>query len=122
VLARTDAVPPAPTDQVLITNSTVISSAAANTFYLGRPWHNTTTASPQVVIRDTVLPAGITTAQPWTTMVPDYTWQQARFKEYRNSGPGSGVNANRPQLTVAQAGDYTTKKYLAGTDGWDATW
>lgn len=106
----------------LITNSTVISSAPANTFYLGRPWHNTATASPQVVIRNTVLPAGVTVAQPWTNMVPDYTWQQARLREYRNTGPGASVNGNRPQLTDAQAGDYTAQKYLAGTDGWNPVW
>ncbi|MET8982676.1 pectinesterase family protein [Streptomyces sp. NPDC004539] len=107
---------------LLITNSKVMSSAAANTFYLGRPWHNTTTAQPQAVIRDTELPAGITTAQPWTNMTTDYTWQQARFKEYHNYGTGAGVNSNRPQLTDAQAGDYTAQKYLAGTDGWNPVW
>ncbi|MGW1785279.1 pectinesterase family protein [Streptomyces sp. NPDC002143] len=107
---------------ILITNSNVFSSAAANTFYLGRPWHNTTTAQPQAVIRDSSLPAAITTAQPWTDMVPDYHWQSARFKEYHNGGAGAGVNSNRPQLTDAQAKDYTGAKYLAGTDGWNPIW
>jgi len=107
---------------LLITNSNVISSMAANSFYLGRPWHNSTTAWPQTVIRDTALPAGITTAQPWTNMVPDYTWQQARLKEYHNSGAGAGVNSNRPQLTDSEAGQYTAQRYLAGTDGWNPIW
>lgn len=106
----------------LITNSNIFSSAAANTFYLGRPWHNTSTARPQTVIRDSTLPAAITTAQPWTNMDTTYTWQQARFFEYHNSGAGAGVNSNRPQLTAAQAGEYTAQNYLAGTDGWNPIW
>lgn len=107
---------------LLITNSKVVSSMAANTFYLGRPWHNTTTASPQAVIRETELPAGITTAQPWTDMTPDYSWRNARFKEYNNYGSGAGKNSNRPQLTTAEAGDYTAADYLAGIDGWNPIW
>ncbi|MCG7210071.1 pectinesterase family protein [Streptomyces arenae] len=107
---------------ILITNSTISSSAGANTMYLGRPWHSTTTAQPQAVIRDSSLPAAITAAQPWTNMDTTYTWQQARFFEYHNSGAGAGVNSNRPQLTDAQAGNYTAQKYLAGTDGWNPTW
>ncbi|MGI5460902.1 hypothetical protein ACQEWB_48645 [Streptomyces sp. CA-249302] len=107
---------------ILITNSSITSSAAADTFFLGQPWHNTTTAQPQAVIRDSSLPAAITAAQPWTDMTPDYSWKSARFSEYHNSGPGAGVNANRPQLTPTQAGDCTPRKYLAGTDGWNPTW
>lgn len=107
---------------ILITNSNIVSKAAANTFYLGRPWHNTTTAQPQTVIRDSSLPAAITTTQPWTNMTTDYSWQSARFFEYHNLGTGAGVNSNRPQLTDAQAGDYTASKYLAGTDGWNPIW
>ena len=30
--------------------------------------------------------------------------------------------ANRPSLTDVENGDYTVKKYLAGTDAWDPTW
>lgn len=32
------------------------------------------------------------------------------------------MNSNRPQLTDAQASDYTVEKYLAGTDGWNPVW
>ncbi|MFM9458470.1 PemB family protein [Streptomyces europaeiscabiei] len=74
------------------------------------------------MIRDTELPAGVTTRQPWTDMTPDYSWRNARLFEYHNSGPGAGVNSNRPQLTDAQASDYTVEKYLAGTDGWNPVW
>jgi pectin methylesterase-like acyl-CoA thioesterase len=58
---------------ILITNSTIASTSAANTFTLGRPWRNTPTAIGQTVIRDTVLPIGIKTAGPWTDMMPDWS-------------------------------------------------
>ncbi|WP_322749024.1 MULTISPECIES: pectinesterase family protein [unclassified Frankia] len=102
----------------LITNSTVDAAGAVDTEYLGRPWHPTPSAVAQVVIRDTVLPAAIKTAGPWTDM-SGFSWKSARFAEYHNSGPGATVNANRPQLTDAQAIAYTAASYLAGTDGWN---
>lgn len=104
----------------LITNSTVYASGAANTEFLGRPWHPTATAVAQVVIRNTVLPAATKTAAPWTDM-SGFSWKSARFFEYQNTGPGASINANRPQLTATQAADYTAQKYLAGTDGWNPT-
>jgi len=102
----------------LIAGSTVSSTAASNTFYLGRPWHAYTDADPQIVIRDTVLPAQIRTAGPWTTM-SGYSFTSGRYYEYNNSGAGATVNSNRPQLTASQAANYTPQKYLAGSDGWN---
>jgi pectin methylesterase-like acyl-CoA thioesterase len=115
---------------ILITNSTIASKSAADTFTLGRPWHNTPTAIGQTLIRDSVLPIGIKKAAPWTDMMPDFSWRSARFFEYNNTGPGtfpdrclSGCGpSSRPELSAAQAGDYTAAKYLAGTDGWNPTW
>jgi pectinesterase len=60
----------------------------------------------------------IKNSQPWTDMSGN-VWQNARFSEYRNSGPGAGTGANRPQLSDAQAPNYTPQRYLAGTDGWN---
>ncbi|MGY2067595.1 pectinesterase family protein, partial [Blastococcus sp. SYSU DS0619] len=106
---------------ILITDSVVESDAPAGTFYLGRPWHPSgdVNAIAQVVIRDTVLPAAIKSA-PWTDM-SGFSWEDARFFEYQNTGPGAGVNASRPQLTAAQAEQYTKWDYLAGNDGWNPT-
>ena len=50
------------------------------------------------------------------------SWQNARFFEYRNTGAGATANADRPQLTDAQAAIYTSQRYLAGADGWNPTW
>lgn len=103
---------------ILVTGSSVSSSAAANTYYLGRPWHPTADAVGQLVVRETSLPAAVKVAGPWTDM-SGYSWKNARFFEYRNTGAGATVNSNRPQLTDSQAANYTAQKYLAGTDGWN---
>ncbi|WP_406333830.1 pectinesterase family protein [Streptomyces sp. NBC_00203] len=103
---------------ILVTGSSVSSSAAANTYYLGRPWHPTSDAVGQLVIRQTSLPAAVKVAGPWTDM-SGYSWKNARFFEYQNTGAGATVNSNRPQLTDSQAANYTAQKYLAGTDGWN---
>ena len=71
-----------------------------------------------VLIRDSVLGAHIRTAQPWTDM-SGFSWKDARLLEYRNTGPGAGVNSNRPQLSDASAASYTAQRYLAGSDGWN---
>ncbi|MFI2105046.1 pectinesterase family protein [Isoptericola sp. NPDC019693] len=91
-----------------------ITGATNNTTQLGRPWRQ----GAQVLYRESDLSATIRTAQPWTDMSGS-TWQNARFLEYRNTGAGAGVNSNRPQLSDAQAAEYTPQKYLAGSDGWN---
>ncbi|MEU1276712.1 pectinesterase family protein [Streptomyces sp. NPDC005799] len=105
---------------ILITGCQILNdgSAPVRSMYLGRPWHNTTDTWPQAVVRDSTVGHQNNDTHPWTDMVPDYTWQQARFSEYHNSGLGAGVQ-NAPKLTDAEAADYTAQKYLAGTDGWN---
>ncbi|WP_305785674.1 pectinesterase family protein [Symbioplanes lichenis] len=97
----------------LIYKSTV-TGAPANLTYLGRPWG----AAGQVTVRESTLSNTIRIAQPWTDMSGN-PWQGARFYEYKNTGAGATINSNRPQLTDAQAANYTPQKYLAGTDGWN---
>ncbi|MFD9738710.1 pectinesterase family protein [Umezawaea sp. NPDC059074] len=103
----------------LIVNSTVLSTAKARTYYLGRPWHPSgdPDAIAQVVVRDTVLPAAVKAA-PWTDM-SGFSWRDARFAEFHNSGPGAGTGTDRPQLSTTDAAKYTVRAYLAGTDGWN---
>ncbi|MGY1635472.1 pectinesterase family protein [Geodermatophilus sp. SYSU D00742] len=106
---------------LLVTDSTVASDAPAGTVSLGRPWQPSGDADAiaQVVVRDTVLPAAVRST-PWTDM-GGFSWRDARFAEYRNTGPGAGVDDDRPQLTAAQAELYTKWTYLAGSDGWNPT-
>ncbi|WP_308170103.1 pectinesterase family protein [Acrocarpospora catenulata] len=91
-----------------------VTGATANTTTLGRPWR----PDAQVLYRESTLSSTIRTSQPWTDMSTNI-WQNARFLEYRNTGAGAGVNANRPQLSDAQAANYTPQRYLAGSDGWN---
>jgi pectinesterase len=90
-----------------------VTSTVNNTTQLGRPWR----PAGQVLYRESTLTAAIKSAQPWIDMSGN-NWKNARFSEYRNTGPGATTNSNRPQLPEAQAGDYTPQKYLNGTDGW----
>ncbi|MBX6385982.1 MAG: cellulose binding domain-containing protein [Microbispora sp.] len=108
--ARTDA---AKTYGFLIYKSR-ITGATANTTQLGRPWG----PNAQVLYRESSLSSTIKTSQPWTDMSGN-SWQNARFFEYKNTGPGAGTNSNRPQLSDSQAANYTPQKYLAGSDGWN---
>ncbi|NUT48336.1 MAG: pectin esterase [Saccharothrix sp.] len=91
-----------------------VTGTANNVTQLGRPWR----PDAQVLYRESTLNATVKTSQPWTDMSGN-SWKNARFLEYRNTGSGSGVNSNRPQLSDSQAAEYTPQKYLAGSDGWN---
>jgi pectin methylesterase-like acyl-CoA thioesterase len=103
---------------ILITGSTVTSSFAAGRLYLARAWKPFTSAAPQMVVRETSLPAAINTANPWTG-ISGATWTAGRYGEYANTGSGATVNSARPQLTAGSAASYTAAAYLAGGDGWN---
>jgi len=101
----------------LITGSRIINSAgnlAAGSYYLARPWQHTGVTSPvgQITIRGTYLPAAINAGQWQNWSSPPFPWQDARFYEYQNTGPGSAAAADVPQLTAAQAARYTVAAYL----------
>ncbi|WP_245601570.1 pectinesterase family protein [Hamadaea tsunoensis] len=98
---------------------TAASGVAAQSVHLGRPWHpgGDVNAIAQVLYRESAMGAHILPS-PWDDM-SGFSWRDARFSEYANTGPGSTVTADRPQLTAAQAANYTAQKYLAGSDGWN---
>jgi pectin methylesterase-like acyl-CoA thioesterase len=74
-------------------------------------------AIAQVVYRESTLGAHIKSS-PWTDM-SGFSWRDARFFEYQNTGAGSTVTSDRPQLTSSQAAALTPQAYLAGSDGWN---
>ncbi|MER5543883.1 hypothetical protein ABT072_15870 [Streptomyces sp. NPDC002589] len=84
------------------------STARANTYCLGRPWHPNAASVAQVLFRNTVLPTAVKQATPWTDM-SGFSWQSARFVSYANTRPGAAANANTPQLTAAQAAEHTVQ-------------
>lgn len=95
------------------------SDAPAGTVFLGRPWHPSQdpNAIGQTIIRRSWIGTHIPDAA-WTAF-GTWPWQDARFGEYRNYGPGAFVSANRPQLTDEEAGAHTAEAFLRGADGWN---
>ncbi|HET9173154.1 MAG TPA: pectinesterase family protein [Actinospica sp.] len=100
---------------ILVANSTVTTANTSTSWWLGRPWEPASGMVPQVLFRNTALPAAIDHATPWTNMGSS-TWQSARFDQYQDGGAAASAG---PQLSSAQAASYTAQRYLAGSDGWD---
>jgi pectinesterase len=102
----------------LVTGSRIINSNGslpAASYYLGRPWRHTGVTNPvgQITIRNTWLSAAINAGQWQNWSSPPFPWQDARFHEYQNGGPGAAdVAADVPQLSAAQAAQYTVASYL----------
>lgn len=94
------------------------SQAARRTVHLGRPWHPSgdPAAIAQVLVRNSYLGAHIKET-PWTDM-SGFSWRDARFHEYQNSGPGSARSADRPQMSNEQAASFTASHYFRGQDWW----
>ncbi|MFH8803065.1 pectinesterase family protein [Streptomyces sp. NPDC017936] len=106
----------------LVTGSRVTSEAPDAFYKLARPWvpSSDTTARPMLTVRDTHLDAGIDAAAPYTDMSASFPWQEQRFAEYRNTGPGARITVpeNRPQLTRAQAASATRETHLGDWQPW----
>ncbi|MGW4732860.1 pectinesterase family protein [Streptomyces shenzhenensis] len=100
----------------LVTRSRISSAAPDGAYKLARPWvpSSDPTARPMLTVRDTRLGPGIDARAPYTAMSDAFPWQDQRFAEYRNTGPGATVTvpANRPQLTDAEAASHTPAGYL----------
>ncbi|MFJ4623531.1 pectinesterase family protein [Streptomyces sp. NPDC088812] len=109
----------------LVTRSRVTSEAPDAFYKLARPWvpSSDTTARPMLTVRDTHLAAGLDAVEPYTNMSASYPWQDQRFAEYRNTGPGARVSVpeNRPQLTAEQAASATRETYLGDWTPWKET-
>jgi pectinesterase len=106
---------------ILITRSTLTSSAASQTVALGRCWHagGNANATGQVLIRDSSIGGHIRQASAWMDM-SGFSWKTCRFNEFNNTGSGkSNGTSDRPQMSAATAASYTSTKYLAGSDSWN---
>ncbi|GAA4797978.1 pectinesterase family protein [Streptomyces ziwulingensis] len=100
----------------LVVGGRITSEAPDAHYKLARPWvpSSDPTARPMLTVRDTRLGAGIDAVAPYANMRDDHPWQEQRFREYRNTGPGAVITvaANRPQLTRAEAAAHTREAYL----------
>ncbi|MFI1208336.1 pectinesterase family protein [Streptomyces sp. NPDC020802] len=106
----------------LVTGGRVTSEAPDAYYKLARPWvpSSDLTARPMLTVRETRLGGGIDAVQPYTDMAAGHPWQNQRFAEYRNSGPGAAITvpANRPQLTHAEARSHTRRTHLGDWAPW----
>jgi len=91
------------------------------TVWLGRPWRS----YASVVFMNTEMGPHIGAAgwREWHRGETNYL-ETAFYAEYNSSGPGAHPGERDPHakhLTAAEAARYETKKFLAGSDGWDPT-
>ncbi|MFD5322726.1 pectinesterase family protein [Streptomyces sp. NPDC127092] len=98
----------------------VTSEAPDGHYKLARPWvpGSDPTAWPSLVVRESVLAAGTDAVAPYANMRDAHPWQQQRFAEFRNTGPGARITVpeNRPQLAPDQATTATRAAYLGDWD------
>ncbi|MER5180604.1 pectinesterase family protein [Streptomyces sp. NPDC002896] len=108
----------------LVTRSQVTSEAPDEYYKLARPWvpSSDTTSWPMLTVRDTHLGPGIDAVAPYTNMSSGFPWQNQRFREYLNTGPGAEITVpeNRPQLTDQEAELATREVYLGDWTPWKA--
>ncbi|MDQ0602786.1 pectinesterase [Streptomyces canus] len=106
----------------LVTRSHISSEAPDAHYKLARPWvpSSDPTARPALTVRDSRLDAGIDAVAPYANMSDSFPWQNQRFAEYRNTGPGAVITVpeNRPQLTDEQAESATRAAYLGDWQPW----
>lgn len=100
----------------LAVHCVVNGTAADASFGLARPWRPSSdpTALPSLVVRETWMGPSIDAATPYVDMSSGYHWQDARFGEFHDIGPGAAIPVpeNRPQLTPEQAAEHTPRNYL----------
>ncbi|MEY7980153.1 pectinesterase family protein, partial [Streptomyces pilosus] len=100
----------------LVTGSRISSEAPDGYYELARPWvpSSDPTARPMLTVRETRLGAGIDAVAPYANMSAGHPWQEQRFAEYRNTGPGAVITVpgNRPQLSRAEAAAHTPETFL----------
>ncbi|MGW6284541.1 pectinesterase family protein [Streptomyces sp. NPDC055107] len=105
---------------LLVVRSRVTSAAPDAHHKLARPWvpSSDLTAHPMLTVRDRRLGPGIDARTPYATMSAGFPWQDQRFAEYRNTGPGARVTgpANRPQLSPVEARAPVPARWLDARD------
>ncbi len=99
----------------LFDNCKLTSEAKSGSTYLGRPWRQ----DAYVVYKNCYMGAHIR-ENPWTSMSGNVP-ENARFYEYKSTGPGGYINSYRRQLSDSEAKNHTPINYLKGTDGWNPT-
>ncbi|WP_112469068.1 pectinesterase family protein [Streptomyces triticisoli] len=109
----------------LVVRGRVTGEVPDGHYKLARPWvpSSDTTARPMLTVRDTWLGPGIDAVAPYTNMSDAHPWQEQRFAEYRNTGPGARITvpANRSRLTRTEAASHTPETFLGDWRPWTRT-
>jgi len=98
--------------------ATTGADGKAPSLFLGRPWREYS----RVVVMNTELPEQLNAAG-WSAWGRTDTTPKAYYAEFNNSGPGWKPKervAWSQQLTAKEAKAFGAKKFLAGSDHWDA--
>ncbi|WP_318344682.1 pectinesterase family protein [Flagellimonas baculiformis] len=98
-------------------NCRLTGSAAANTFYLGRPWRD----HAQTVFINCYMDKHIK-PEGWHNWNKPHAEQTTFYAEYGSTGPGANDRSRvawAKQLTKQQADNYTAEAILKGADGWN---
>jgi pectin methylesterase-like acyl-CoA thioesterase len=86
--------------------------------YLGRPWR----PYASVVYLNCIMEGHIEPAGWKEWGATTHNLDTAFYAEYKSTGPGANPSAREPkshQLTAAEAKQYETARFLAGTDRWN---
>ncbi|MCH7230175.1 pectinesterase family protein [Glycomyces sp. L485] len=108
----------------LAVNCRITSSAGDGEYKISRPWvpSSNPSAWPALTVRDTWIGPGIDAVEPYVNMRDQYPWQEQRYFEYDNIGPGAEIvdpAARPPQLTEQQAESHTAASYLGDWTPYD---
>lgn len=107
------------TGYVIVRSRVTADDLGGKAFFLGRPWR----AYSRVVFLETEMPEQLDPRgwSAWNSNTPDP--HTPFYAEYRSYGPGARAASRVPwshQLTAAEAKAFEPKRFLAGSDHWDA--
>ncbi|MGA7159173.1 MAG: pectinesterase family protein [Acidobacteriaceae bacterium] len=106
-----------PTGYVFLHDRITAADLGGKEFFLGRPWR----AYSRVVFLDTEMPASLSPLG-WSPWSKDTTLQHAFYAERGSTGPGARIAsriAGSQQLTASEAAQFSSKRFLAGSDHWN---
>ncbi|MCS6897267.1 MAG: pectinesterase family protein, partial [Nitrospira sp.] len=111
-----------PPDQpfgLVFLNCRLTDDGRSKAYYLGRPWRpHAAVAFLHCELSANINPLG------WDNWRNPENEKTARFREFRNYGPGARPALRVPwsrQLSEDEAADYSLANVLRGNDGWDPT-
>jgi pectinesterase len=98
---------------------TADSGVPNSSFWLGRPWHPSSSSGVKSAAAYLYCNMGsFVQTNGWTSM-SGVQPSTERLREYKNTGSGAVINSSRPQLSDSEAANYTVTNILKGSDNWN---